>query len=93
MSTPYPRFTGSEPCLSTDPEAFFPTDLLIGQAVRPLRRICGKCPLINECADWAIRHESHGFWGGMTPSERQRYRKKYGISFESLFWPYGLNAA
>jgi hypothetical protein len=93
MSIPYPRFTGSEPCLSTDPEAFFPADNMVGEVAKILRRVCEPCELKAECAQWAIRHEAHGFWGGMTPSDRQRYRKKYGVPFEAPVWPYGLKAS
>ena len=88
MSIPYPRFTGSEPCRSTDPDAFFPIDGLNPGLARTLRGICGECEMQAPCAEWAIRHEQHGFWGGMTPNERSEYRKRYGIAFKAITWPY-----
>ena len=37
--------------------------------------ICKKCPHIAECADWAIKNELFGFWGGLSPKDRTRIRK------------------
>lgn len=38
------------------------------------RDICNKCSHITECAEWGIRHESEGMWGGLTPAERTSIR-------------------
>lgn len=88
MLVPYPQYTGSEPCLSTDPDAFFPAEVMLGERASTLRRICGNCPTREPCLTWALHHEPEGFWGGMTPNERKQYRRKYGLSYESLTWPY-----
>ena len=37
--------------------------------------ICKKCPHKNECAEWAIKHELFGFWGGLSPKERTNLRR------------------
>ena len=37
--------------------------------------ICKKCPHKNECAEWAIKHELFGFWGGLSPKERTNIRR------------------
>ena len=37
--------------------------------------ICKKCPHRNECAEWAIKHELFGFWGGLSPKERTNLRR------------------
>ena len=37
--------------------------------------ICKKCPHRNECAEWAIKHELFGFWGGLSPKERTNIRR------------------
>lgn len=84
MSVPYPRFTGSEPCRSTDPDIFFCEDGLHPKVVRMLKEICEFCPMRNPCAEYAIVHERYGFWGGMTPRERRYYRQEYRIRLESI---------
>lgn len=38
------------------------------------KAICARCPVIMECARWAIRNESWGIWGGLTPAERVQIR-------------------
>lgn len=47
-----------------------------------LRAACGRCPMLAECASWALRHEKHGFWGGTTELERRRTRRRHGIRLE-----------
>jgi hypothetical protein len=50
-----------------------------------LKRICDECPILNDCAVYAIKHEEHGYWGGMGPRERQRLRKTLGIVLDDVF--------
>ena len=42
--------------------------------------ICGKCAHIVECAEWAIKNELFGFWGGLTPKDRTNIRRRKRIS-------------
>lgn len=57
-------------CAQTDPELFFPD---IGDDNRPAKRICRKCPVKNECLDYALQHqEPFGIWGGTSARERHR---------------------
>lgn len=76
----YPKWTGSEPCMSSDPEFFYPDDP--NEAVyrsRTVKRICDGCPTREPCGEWGILHETYGFWGGLSPSDRSRIRKRLGI--------------
>lgn len=43
------------------------------------KSICNRCPHKAECADWGIRNEAHGVWGGLTPKERAHIRTKLGL--------------
>lgn len=61
-------------CVGTDPELFFPQTELEQQWVQ---RICAACPVIAECAAWALEVESgfgaghrFGIYGGLTPEDR-----------------------
>lgn len=37
--------------------------------------ICGVCPVMGECLDWAMdNREPSGIWGGMLPKERRELR-------------------
>ena len=44
-----------------------------------LRRVCLTCPALQDCKEWAIKHERYGFWGGMTAMERISERRVRGI--------------
>jgi len=68
-------------CLGTDPEAFFPPSGITTD-LQAAKRVCAACPIMDECAEWAIRHESDGLWGGLMPTERQRIRSERGITLE-----------
>ena len=54
---------------------FFPEH---GYSAEYAKEICGVCPVVRECLDFAMASEGdsyrHGVWGGLTPSERQRLR-------------------
>lgn len=39
------------------------------------KAVCHTCPHIQECADWGIRNEVHGVWGGLTPKELKQIRR------------------
>jgi WhiB family redox-sensing transcriptional regulator len=52
-----------------------------------LKRICSGCPVQAECLEWAIKHESHGFWAGTLPSDRKMIRRKRGIVIDDpMYW-------
>ncbi|MDX6254752.1 MAG: WhiB family transcriptional regulator, redox-sensing transcriptional regulator [Frankiales bacterium] len=37
------------------------------------RQLCAACPVVQTCAEYAIRiREPHGIWGGMNELERRR---------------------
>ena len=46
------------------------------EIIPELRRICSECPILEECREYAIPNESHGFWGGLTMIERARLRRR-----------------
>lgn len=46
------------------------------------KKVCNSCVHIQECADWAIKKERHGLWGGLTPQERKKIRGKLKITIE-----------
>lgn len=43
--------------------------------------ICGQCPVIETCRDYALGWELYGIWGGMTEKERRDYRLKNNIPY------------
>jgi WhiB family transcriptional regulator, redox-sensing transcriptional regulator len=66
-------------CLSADPEIFFPVSGTGASTpqIEQARRICAGCQVRRECLDWAMNSgEMHGIWGGTTPEDRTRARRK-----------------
>ncbi len=75
----YPEFRGDEPCISIGFELFYADQ---SDHLYPiLAGCCESCPSLEPCREWAIRHEAHGYWGGMTPADRKLYRSKRRIPF------------
>lgn len=45
--------------------------------VRRAKAVCERCPVIDECLEWALEtDEKHGIWGGTTGRERQRMQRQ-----------------
>lgn len=63
----------------TDPELFFPVSEtgMASRQVALAKTVCARCPVTDQCLDWAVRTgEPEGIWGGTTPSERRRLRRR-----------------
>jgi len=66
-------------CLTADPDLFFP---IAGGAPSARQqgealRICARCPVRQQCLDFAVRTgETHGIWGGTTPDQRTSARRR-----------------
>jgi len=72
-------------CAEVGGDYWFP-EIEIGyqmqQVVSYAKSICGKCPHQTECAEWGIKHEGHGIWGGLVPRERLAIRNSRGIQLK-----------
>lgn len=83
-------------CRGTDPETFFP-DRWNAEALRPVREICGACPVARECLAYAIEFNlEFGIYGGLTPSARDAYRREHKLTARRgrrIFKPCGTDAA
>lgn len=80
------QFT-SAVCASTDPEAWFP-EIGITSANRAAQRMCGVCPHVTACLDYALTVRVVGIWGGTTDSDRQVIRRARGITATPLHLTY-----
>ncbi len=61
-------------CLDTDPELFFVEK--VGEGYHEARKICNACPVIAQCAAYAIKWEFDGYFGGLNPRERHKLRPR-----------------
>lgn len=66
-------------CATADPDLFFPIATQ-GEALRHAEaalRICAGCLVRRQCLQFAVdMGEMDGIWGGTTPEERRRARRK-----------------
>jgi hypothetical protein len=51
------------------------------------KKLCQTCEHIVECAEWGIRHERFGIWGGLSPYELIAARKNRNIIMQSIDLP------
>jgi WhiB family redox-sensing transcriptional regulator len=74
---PYDDINGWMPyslCAQSDPEAWFPEK---GGSTREAKKICGGCPVRDQCLKWALAtDERFGVWGGLSERDRRKLRKK-----------------
>ena len=64
-------------CRAYPPAVFFPSD---GAGVDHARQICGTCPVVAPCLEYAlVNRVEHGVWGGCSERERRRIAKRRRI--------------
>lgn len=75
---PFPKMDGSQPC-RRDPDLFTP-DQPEGEEAKRAASICRDgCPFIEQCFAYGVTHVVSGVYGGMTPRQRQTWRRKHGM--------------
>ncbi|MEU6556497.1 WhiB family transcriptional regulator [Streptomyces sp. NPDC046915] len=66
-------------CRHEDPDLFFPVGTT-GPALwqeRQAKAVCGRCPVRDQCLDWAMdTGQTLGIWGGTTEGERRALRRR-----------------
>lgn len=66
-------------CRDTDPDLFFPVGTT-GHALVQIDRakeVCGQCPVMTDCLDFAIEtNQDSGIWGGTSEEERRQMRRQ-----------------
>ena len=43
------------------------------------KSICNRCIHKSECAEWGIKYEKFGIWGGLSAFDRKKIRRRLGI--------------
>jgi hypothetical protein len=75
------HFAVNGACQGMDSAVFFPGrgEKISDEAVKA----CGSCPCQAQCLDWAVQHESVGYWGGTSEKTRRAMRKHLKIRLVS----------
>ena len=63
-----------EPVCRNYPDAFFPNKGSNGLRAELIwaKQTCGECPIRALCAEYGMKWESHGIWGGLTAEDRRK---------------------
>ena len=94
MEATAPTFDGTQPCMKTDPEIFFPElpekekgERVTGPerrsyniAVITAKSICKSCAFVQPCLDYALTTSVVGIWGATTERERNTVRRSRRMS-------------
>jgi len=69
-----PPYDGTQLCAQIDPEIFFPdNNFEIRRDIQQAVKVCKRCPLLNQCAEYAeSQTQIYGIWGG-----KMYYGKSY----------------
>lgn len=74
-------------CAQTDPALFFPEGRAgaITSQTKQAKSICNRCPVKDECRQWALETgEQNGVWGGVSEAElrsqARRGRRQSGVA-------------
>ena len=63
------------PCTNF-PDAFHPE---VGKSHEEARSLCRECPIMSACAEYGLRYEHDGVYGGLNPHQRRQMRKLRGL--------------
>jgi hypothetical protein len=72
-------------CFGKPVSWFFPDTRTVGitKNARMALNICAECSVKQECAEYALKWELHGIWGGLTERQRKVIRNERGIMLET----------
>lgn len=71
-----PTWVDRARCTDSDPELWFP---LPGRpdVSGDAKAICRGCEVAVECLEWSlVNNEQHGIWGGLSPTQRRRLKRR-----------------
>ena len=72
-------------CREIGLELFFPEEKGNGSDTYVYAKtICNRCVVQVKCLEWAILHEDHGMWGGTSPVDRRKIRRKRKIRLNEI---------
>lgn len=68
-------------CRGYDPDVFFNK-----QREAEALDLCGSCAVKGQCADYAVKVDSPGIWGGLTERDRRGIRQILALNPVPILW-------
>lgn len=80
-----PAWQRQAACRGLGPEWFYldPEGGKTRYSWNQIRRVCGRCPVHQQCFEYAIEHEEDGVWAGTNPIDRRVFRKLLDIKLDT----------
>jgi WhiB family redox-sensing transcriptional regulator len=75
-----PRFYENPACATVGGDFWFPEKTSDLTDIALAKSICGSCPHRIECAEWGIKKERFGIWGGLSERQRRMIRQQKNIT-------------
>lgn len=47
-------------------------------------KVCGGCPVRQECLAYSLEWAEYGVWGGLTTKERKALRREQGVTLRKV---------
>lgn len=69
------RWQDEAMCRQVGPQLFFNEDDDEPTYAREAKRVCGQCPVKDECLEVALAGDEEGIWGGTTKGERREIQR------------------
>jgi len=76
-----PDFRHFAVCRDEDPELFHPVGTS-GPAliqIEQAKAVCRRCPVTDQCLEWALGHMEYGVAGGLSEEERRAVKRRGGL--------------
>ena len=74
-------------CRQVETEIFFPEGVggAVTAAVQKAKKVCGSCPVRQECLAWAVRTgQRYGVWGGLSQDERRELAREADVEVQRI---------
>ncbi len=69
--TSYPRFDGTQACATEPTLAAVFTAPAASEYDTRAAAVCTRCRFLEHCRSYALTHDVHGIWGGLTDEDRK----------------------
>lgn len=70
-TTSYPRFDGTQACAAEPTLVAVFTSHAAGESDTRAAAVCAGCGFLEHCRSYALTHDVHGIWGGLTDEDRK----------------------
>jgi len=72
------RWQDRKACTKEDRDLFFSDSPVL---IREAKKICQKCPVINECLEFCLANNEWGVWGGTDREQRRGILIRRGMAY------------